>query len=907
MYKNQMRKLALVILSLLAYASNLMAEHVRGGEMYYTYDGPVNATKSRYTITLKLYIDCNATQTGQLDTDAPFSIFLKSNGDLLRTETAPWIGNDQIITYDPASNPCITNAPTDVCYRLRFFRVTVELDNTPDGYIIAFQRCCRIRNIVNVQNSDQYGATYICTIPGTSITNTTPPAFQNSSPVFNPNDAVAICYNSQFTYDFSADDPDDDSLVYSLCTAYSGGGQTNLGNGTCLTCPKPNPAANPAFGSSIDPFYGPFYPTLPYNGGYTATTPLGSQVSIDSKTGLISGVAPGTTGQYVVTACVAEYRDGVLINVHRKDIHIRVADCIPLQALLDPDYSFCDDLLVTFKNKQVNPPGSVYTWDFGDGSPTQNSTDIEGTIQHQYATAGDYTVKVTVVLAGQCRDETTTRARVWPGFTAGFNTIGTCILHPIQFEDATVARYGTVSKWYWDFGDETTTVDFATTKNTSWLYSTIGIKTATLYVESDKGCKDTLSKPVEVKDKPTIVLAFRDTLICSNRPAIQDTLQLHASGPGNFSWTPLIDISGAGGPDPFVWPDKTTIYRVQLDENGCINNDSVQVRVVDRVTLFAGNDTTICLTDTIQLVPATDGLKWTWTSNPASPINDPTLREPLVSPTADFTTFRIRSEIGKCWAEDALEVKTVPYPVANAGPDTTICFGDTAQLHGSMVAANALWAPARTLSNPTILDPLAFPKVPTQYVLRVTDVLGCPKPRFDTAFVNVIPEIHAFAGNDTSIVIGQPLQLQGSGAPLYEWLPATYLNFNNIPNPIANLPDHFSYVMRAYTQEGCFDLDTINIRVFKTRPDIFVPNAFKPGSSQNNVLRPILVGISKLEYFRVYNRWGQLVFETTQHGKGWDGTLSGKQQSTNTFVWMVQGKDFTGKTVVKKGTAVLIR
>ena len=64
----------------------------------------------------------------------------------------------------------------------------------------------------------------------------------------------------------------------------------------------------------------------------------------------------------------AEYRNGNLINVHRKDIHLAVSDCIPLKALLKPDYSFCDDLLVYFKNEQANPPGSQYTWNFGDGS-----------------------------------------------------------------------------------------------------------------------------------------------------------------------------------------------------------------------------------------------------------------------------------------------------------------------------------------------------------------------------------------------------------------------------------------------------------------------------------------------------------------------------------------------------------
>jgi len=104
-----------------------------------------------------------------------------------------------------------------------------------------------------------------------------------------------------------------------------------------------------------------------------------------------------------------------------------------------------------------------------------------------------------------------------------------------------------------------------------------------------------------------------------------------------------------------------------------------------------------------------------------------------------------------------------------------------------------------------------------------------------------------------------------------------------------------------------FDLDTINIKVFKTAPDIFVPNAFRPGGSRNNVLRPIPVGIATLDYFVVYNRWGQMVFQSHSPESGWDGTVAGKPQDAGAFVWMARGRDYTGRTVMRKGTAILLR
>jgi len=96
--------------------------------------------------------------------------------------------------------------------------------------------------------------------------------------------------------------------------------------------------------------------------------------------------------------------------------------------------------------------------------------------------------------------------------------------------------------------------------------------------------------------------------------------------------------------------------------------------------------------------------------------------------------------------------------------------------------------------------------------------------------------------------------------------------------------------------------------VFTTEPDIFVPTAFTPNKDgKNDLLKPTCVGISQLDYFRIYNRWGQLLFETKDPERGWDGSINGAEQSSGTFVFMAKGTDYTGKIIVKNGTVVLIR
>jgi gliding motility-associated-like protein len=513
---------------------------------------------------------------------------------------------------------------------------------------------------------------------------------------------------------------------------------------------------------------------------------------------------------------------------------------------------------------------------------------------------GVYTVKLIVNKGQSCPDSSITQVRVFPGFYTGFTVEGACKDFPFKFTDTTTARYGTVSAWNWDFGDETSTLDHSTAQHPSWKYNTASTKNVRFIVESSKGCIDTVLKEIIVYDKPPITLPFSDTLICS-----VDTLQLQAAGLGLFSWAPNYNILNANTPNPLVYPKFTTDYEVTLNDRGCINKDTIRVRVVDFVTLKAKPDSTICLTDDVLLNAEGDGLRFRWT--PAATLDDATKKRPIATPTGN-TTYTVIASIGKCNATDVVSIRTIPYPQSFAGPDTTICYDDTARLHGRMVGYTFNWAPGTTLLNANTLNPFAFPLRTTNYILSVYDTLGCPKPFRDTMRVFVLDQIFAFAGNDTAVVVGQPLQLTGRGSEFFTWSPPLGLSRSNVSTPIATLSNNQTYYLRASNEQGCFDIDTINIKVFKTQPDIFVPNAFTPGSTYNNLFRPAATpGISKLDFFRVYNRWGQLVFSTNEIGRGWDGTLAGKRQNTGTYVWIVQGKDYTGRTVAKKGMMILIR
>jgi gliding motility-associated-like protein len=258
-------------------------------------------------------------------------------------------------------------------------------------------------------------------------------------------------------------------------------------------------------------------------------------------------------------------------------------------------------------------------------------------------------------------------------------------------------------------------------------------------------------------------------------------------------------------------------------------------------------------------------------------------------------------------------VYVTPPITANAGPDSTICFGTTIRLNGSG-GTKYQWSPSDYLSNATIANPVAGISVAGtyQYVLSVSGNIKCSSAASDTVFITMLPKPVIFAGNDTAITINQPLQLNAidvtnSGFNSYRWTPSLGLNNGSIKNPVAVLNTSITYTIAAQTANGCSAKDEIAVTVFLA-PEIYVPTAFSPNNDGlNDILKPILAGIKTLKSFSVYNRYGQLVYQTSQPGRGWNGSIKGKMQNTGAFVWIAEAEDYKGNILIRKGTAMLVK
>lgn len=869
-----MKKCFFILASLLCFLS-AQARHVAGGELFYEYIGPANSGGSAgsvYRITLRLFRDC-ATSGPVLEVEnVTVGIYSNDNNLLVSSVPLPLSNAVSSIALNTSVFPCLVGN-VNVCYEIGIYTATVSLPDNANGYTLSRTGCCRVDRLSNLAVATNVGSNYVTRIPGTGVLG----AGHNNSPQFFVRDTALVCARKRFTLDFSARDADGDSLSYSFCEAYSApSGANNSG---------------PTRSLSLIP--------LPYASIYSGSYPLGSEVSINPATGIINGIAP-PEGQYVVNVCITEWRAGKPISEHRKDFILKVQNCDIIEAVLPEKIIQCKDSIVHFENLSTSASITSYRWDFGDGTDHFSNSP---TVDYPYADTGVYTARLTVTGPQGCVGAATTRVFVYPGFKPAFSVLGSCVQNPFQFRDLSSTRYGSVSSWRWDLGDEESTADTSLSRNTSYTYPKPSVKNIRLVVTSSKGCIDSVFQQLTVADKPKLQLPFKDTLICNI-----DTLAIPVLNTGSFSWQPNRNIVHANTSTPLVFPKDTTRYIVTVNDNGCVNSDTVTVNVLSFIQVQLGNDTMICQTDTFRLRPASAALSYRWGSSSGEVVNS--IKFPRVRPLVD-TRYYVTANLGKCQDRDTLLIRVAPYPVAMAGPDTTICPGTRVQLRSIVTGSSFNWTPSHSLIDPSVASPVAGPTRSTTYVLHVTDTMGCPKPATDTVLVQVSPPIAAQAGRDTAVLVNQPLQLQASGGSQYSWYPEYGLSNPSIHNPIATLDasiDSIRYRVRISDAAGCYAFDDMLVRVYKTGPDIFVPTAFTPnGDGKNDVLRPFAPGITQLSYFRVYNRWGQLIFTTTELGKGWDGVFNGVAQAANTYIFEAEGTDYTGKTVYRKGTSVLIR
>lgn len=392
--KQLLSKLILLNFLCLSFTASF-AKHIKGGWIFYQYLGPgtTDPSKLLYKVTVKVFRDCAIPEANQNDAVIGITIFSTATGVQLDDIDAPLVAIDTLnkVSYSACIN---TNPP--VCYHILRYEQTMELAPISGGYTLSYQRCCRISGIINITSpSSDDGNTFTIRIPGNQINQSYP---KNNSPVFAQNDTVLVCYNAHVSLDFSATDPDSDSLSYSFTPGITGGS-----------------VANPA----QDPSFSPPFSSISYQSPYTSNDPFATGLQIDKNTGIITGFSPSAIGEYVVAVSVKEYRGGTFIAETRKELHVSVAACSFAEAILPNIQLLCNGFSATFENNSLSSNNHSYTWDFGVKGILSDTSHLP-TPTFSYPDTGVFTIKLIVNKGEQCSDSSSSEIRVFPGLHAGF-------------------------------------------------------------------------------------------------------------------------------------------------------------------------------------------------------------------------------------------------------------------------------------------------------------------------------------------------------------------------------------------------------------------------------------------------------------------------------------------------------
>lgn len=351
------------------------------------------------------------------------------------------------------------------------------------------------------------------------------------------------------------------------------------------------------------------------------------------------------------------------------------------------------------------------------------------------------------------------------------------------------------------------------------------------------------------------------------------------------------------------------------DNNNCLAIDSLFIPLNNNLTLVPGPNRTICEGDSVHFEATSNGSTVLWTGGAVS---NPAILTPNASPV-DTTKYYITASLGVCPDKtDSVRVNVWKAPIPVVDADYSLCIGKDSVLHGSAITSVGVsqysWKPTAAFTNSHAQNEPIRPPRTQGYSLDVVDTRGCHSLAPALVTVTITPGLILFIGADTIVAINQPLQLHATpldntyGALHYTWSPSYGLDDPNSQNPVAYLDhDILPYTVTAVSANGCSGSARMNVKVYRT-PDIYVPDAFTPNhDGKNDLLKAIPVGIASFHYFNLYNRWGQLVFSTSNSSVGWDGTLNGHEQGTATYIWVAEGVDYHGNLVQRKGAVTLIK
>ncbi len=498
----------------------------------------------------------------------------------------------------------------------------------------------------------------------------------------------------------------------------------------------------------------------------------------------------------------------------------------------------------------------------------------------------------------------------------GVNNCGNTVY---QFNDRSTSNFG-IKDWKWSIAPG----DTVNTKEHSYSFTAEGTYTMNLTVKSEAGCISNLQAQFSVKvyQFPHVDIdAIRDVCqgqltqlspILNSRDSI--AMILWNLSNGTKSSDSIITVR-------YLVDGQYTVRLTASTVNHCLDSAVKTMSVHPLPVINVTPNSTICKGESLQLT-ATGAMRYIWYDQ----LNNITASGPntnTVKPVGSTTIRVIGYDQFGCSEIKSTSIRVIQPLKMFAAQGDTLCIGESKQLVATG-ASSYKWYPETGLSNSAVANPIARPVETTIYNVIGKDDYNCFA---DTAQIKVVVgrPTPINIGSDTTITAGTSLQLRvlattninGGNDQIRKWRwgssAAGSISCPTCATPEVKLSNDACVSCTVVNNYGCISTDTLCIKTLCPATELFVPNAFSPdGDGINDILLVQGKGIKLIKSFRIYNRWGQLVFEKSNFSPGdpayaWDGKAFGKAATPDVFVYVSEVICEKGLPTIFKGNITILK
>jgi gliding motility-associated-like protein len=527
---------------------------------------------------MKIYRDLfNSNPTVTFDAEAKIGIYLATPNQYTFYGND---GNEQLVfaplskqqRVNPPPLPCL-EPPSNIGVEQADYVWDAVLADTNYGYVITYQRCCRNRTIANIESPGTIGSTYSVEI--------TPEALHtnNSSPIFKSFPPIFICVGEPLVFDHSASDVDGNTVIYSFCSPFIGASD-----------------GNPIPDRPLPPPYTPVDFLLPT---YSYNRPLISNpiIKINAYTGRMTGT-PTILGQYVVSVCIEEYKDGLLLTKMFRDFQFNVVSCRrTIAAIVEADsvsgkqfFLHSCDLSAKLSNKSIERANIFnHVWQFNENGDTLRYTDWDPSVQ--FRKEGVYKGQLILNPNTVCSDTAILNIAISRGIKSDFSVkYDTCVAGEVNFTNKTILGSFPLKEIVWDYSDGKRDTNKL---NPAHLYDNPGLKAVKLFVKDKYSCqKDTTIRFSWLPVPPIIIIEPDKFVGCTPAKVFFNNKSKPIDSTYNITWD-----FGDGGTSRMISPTHTfqnggnyTVNLKIISPTGCYKEATFSNWIKIRTTTKADFD-----------------------------------------------------------------------------------------------------------------------------------------------------------------------------------------------------------------------------------------------------------------------------------------------------------------------------